>query len=740
MAKTSEAMTLRNFKFEVDADGIAVATWDNVGRPVNVITEEVAGEIYEIIERLATDAAIKGLVLASGKSSFCAGADLNMLQSWAAMEGDPVKRAEKIFAMMMATHAMLRKLETVGKPVVAAINGTALGGGLEIALSCHRLIAADNPRAQIGLPEAKIGIMPGAGGTQRVSRRIGAAAALPLILEGKSFDPKGALQAGLIHELVPPTELLASAKRWIKNGGEGVQPWDKPDFKVPGGGPYSDEANTNFIVGNALLRKRTYGNYPGAEYIMRAVYEGLMLPIDLGLRVEARYATHLMGLPSARSMIRSLFLSMQDLNKLAGRPEGVPPSEVKKLGVLGAGMMGSGITYVSALAGIDVVLLDTTQELAEKGKAHSAELLEKQISRGRQTAEGRDKVLARIKPTARFEDLADVGLIIEAVFEDRAVKEETIKKAEALIPAAAVFGSNTSTLPITGLAKASMRPKQFIGIHFFSPVDRMPLVEIIKGKATAPATIAKAMDYVKKIGKTPIVVNDSRGFYTSRCFSTYVDEGAIMLAEGIAPAIVDNVGRMTGMPRGPLEVSDDVALDLQLRILEATKRDLGEAYKPSATDKVLDFLVVKNGRLGRKNGKGYYDYLEGGKKRLWPGLRTFVTPSVTEADPAQVDELKKRLLCRQALEAARCVAEGVVTDPRYADVGAILGWGFAPYTGGPLSYIDSMGAKAFVETCAKFARKYGERFRPNKLLRDMAAKGETFYGRFAPQARKAEAA
>lgn len=733
-------MALRNFRLEVDAEGIAVATWDNVGRPVNVITEEVGQEIYELIERLATDPAIKGLVLASAKSTFCAGADLNMLQRFATLGGEPTARARTIFNTMMATHLMLRKLETVGKPVVAAINGTALGGGYEVALCCHRLIAADNPRAQIGLPEAKIGIMPGMGGTQRLARRIGAVQSLPIMLEGKSFDPQGALKAGLIDAVVPSTELIAAAKRWIREGGEGVQSWDRPDYKVPGGAPYSDEANQSFIVGNALLRKRTFGNYPGPEYIMRAVYEGLMVPFDLGIRIEARYAAHLMGLPSARNMIRSLFLSMQDLNKLAGRPEGVPPFEVKRLGVLGAGMMGSGIAYVSALAGLEVVLIDVTQEVAEKGKTHAAALLEKQVARGRTTPAERDAVLARIRPTTDFAALAGCELVIEAVFEDRAVKEEAIRKAEAVLTPSAVFGTNTSTLPITSLAKASARPKSFVGIHFFSPVDRMQLVEIIKGRATSPATIAKAMDYVKAIRKTPIVVNDERGFYTSRCFSTYVDEGVRMLAEGIAPAIIDNVGRMSGMPRGPLEVSDDVALDLQLRILKAAKADLGAAYKESPTERALVFLVETHGRLGRKSGKGYYDYLEGGKKRLWPGLRDFARPTVTEAPPALVEELKQRLLVRQALEAARCVGEGVITDPRAADVGAILGWGFAPQTGGPLSYIDTVGAKAFVETCAKLARKFGERFRPNKLLRDMAVGGETFYSRFASEPRKAEAA
>jgi 3-hydroxyacyl-CoA dehydrogenase/enoyl-CoA hydratase/3-hydroxybutyryl-CoA epimerase len=468
------------------------------------------------------------------------------------------------------------------------------------------------------------------------------------------------------------------------------------------------------------------------------VYEGLQVPIDAALRIESRYFTKLMLDPASRNMIRSLFLSMQDLGKGARRPANVPATQVKKLGVLGAGMMGAGIAYVSAQAGMEVVLLDTSIEAAEKGKAYSTKLLDGQIAKGRSTAEKKEKLLGLIKPTTDYAQLKGCDLIIEAVFETREIKADVTKKAEAQIAATSVFGSNTSTLPISGLAEASVRPDNFIGIHFFSPVDKMQLVEIIMGKKTGDHALAMAIDYVKAIKKTPIVVNDSRGFYTSRCFGTYIAEGQEMLAEGITPAMIDNVGRMTGMPRGPLELSDDVALDLAYKVREATKKDLGDKYEAGPSDSLIETMVAKLGRYGRKNGKGFYDYpADGGKKRLWPGLKDIVKIKVANSTPELVDELKKRFLYRQAIEAARCFEEKVVTDPREADVGAILGWGFAPYTGGPLSIIDTVGTKKFVEECDRLAQKYGKRFLPGKLLRDMAEKGDTFYGRFKPETKKA---
>ncbi len=730
-------MNLVAFKWDQDADGIVTLTWDDPARTMNVLSNVAMKDIAAVIEKVAADPAIKGLVITSGKANgFCAGAALDEMESSASGAGAPKSEQEKIaerFKGVMQFNLLLRRLETCGKPVAAAINGLALGGGLEVTLACHYRVVADNPKIQLGLPESKVGLLPGGGGTQRLPRLIGAGNALPLIMQGTSVDPASAQKQGIVHKVVPAAALLSEAKRWVKENPGAKQPWDDEKFKIPGGGPHSPGGSQTFTMGNALYRKTTANNYPAQRYILSCVYEGLQVPIDAGLRIEARYFTKLLMDPASRNMIRSLFLSMQELGKGARRPEGEPETKVKKLGILGAGMMGAGIAYVSAQAGIEVVLIDTAQEAADKGKAYSEKLLDKAIERGKSTPEKKAELLARIKATTSYADLAGADLIVEAVFETREIKADVTKKAEAVLPATAIFGSNTSTLPITGLAEASVRPEQFIGIHFFSPVDKMGLVEIIMGKKTGSRALAVAIDYVKQIKKTPIVVNDSRGFYTSRCFGTYVAEGQEMLAEGIAPAIIDNVGRATGMPRGPLELADDVALDLAYKVRSQTKKDLGDKYVEGPADTLIEALVVKNNRLGRKNGKGFYDYpSNGGPKRLWPGLADLVKIRITEAEPDDVAELKKRFLYRQAVEAARCFEENVVTDPRDGDVGAILGWGFAPYTGGPLSLIDSVGARKFVEECDRMAQKYGPRFAPGALLRDMAAKGDTFYGRFNP--------
>ncbi|MBI1212669.1 MAG: 3-hydroxyacyl-CoA dehydrogenase [Alphaproteobacteria bacterium] len=735
-------MELKTFKWNQDADGIVTLTWDDPDRTMNVLSSGAMKDIAAAIEKIAGDASIKGAIITSGKANgFCAGAALDEMEGNAGGTGAAKSEEDRIrdrFNGVMQFNLLLRKLETCGKPIVAAINGLALGGGLEVTLACHYRVVADNPKIQLGLPESRVGLLPGGGGTQRLPRLIGAAGALPLIMQGGSLDPQKAATQKVVHKVVPADQLIAEAKRWIKETPDPVQPWDKKGFVVPGGLPNDKGTSTVFTMGNALYRKTTYNNYPAQRYILSCVYEGLSVPIDAGLRIEARYFTKLLGDPASRNMIRSLFLSMQDLGKGARRPAGVPAMQVKKLGILGAGMMGAGIAYVSAQAGMQVVLLDRTAEDAEKGKAYSAKLIDGQIAKGRATEQKKQKVLSAIKTTADYADLKGCDLIIEAVFENREVKADVTKKAEAQIDAKSVFGSNTSTLPITGLAEASVRPDNFIGIHFFSPVDKMQLVEIIMGKKTGDYALAMAIDYVKQIKKTPIVVNDSRGFYTSRCFGTYVGEGQEMLGEGIAPAIIDNVGRMTGMPRGPLELADDVALDLAYKVREQTKKDLGDKYEAGAADKLIETMVAKLGRYGRKNGKGFYDYpTGGGKKRLWPGLKDIVKYTVTSTTPEYVDELKKRFLYRQAIEAARCFEEKVVTDPREADVGAILGWGFAPYTGGPLSIIDSVGTKTFVEECDRLAQKYGKRFLPGRLLRDMAEKGETFYGRFKPESKKA---
>ena len=721
---------MENFKTELNEDGILLILWDMPGRSMNVLSESSMGEFSELVEKIATDDAIKGAILTSGKPDFVAGADLGMMgsNSGGGGEGSEADKAKALYENNLKFQHVLRRLETCGKPVVAGINGIALGGGLEVCLACHGRIAADNPRAQIGLPESKVGLLPGGGGTQRLPRLIGIGNALPLILEGKALSPEKALKAGIVEKVVPADQLIAECEKWIKDGGRSVQPWDEKGYKVPGGGPHDGGGNL-FTMVNANIHKMTYGNFPAQKYIANCVYEGLQVPIDAGLRIETRYFTKLMMDPRSKAMIRSLFLSLQELNKGARRPEGIEKYQIKKLGILGAGMMGAGIAYVSAKAGMEVVLLDTSQEGADKGKAYSEGLLDKAIAKGRSTEEKKAELLGRIKATTDYDDLKGADFIIEAVFEDRSIKADVTKKAEAQITGTAVFGSNTSTLPITGLAQASERPENFIGVHFFSPVDKMQLVEIIMGEKTSDETLAKAMDYVAAIKKTPIVVNDSRGFYTSRCFGTYVGEGIHMLSDGVVPAMIENTGKMTGMPMAPLALNDEVSLELGYKVRQQTKKDLGDAYEETPADTIVAELVEKHGRLGKKIGKGFYDYPEGGKKRLWPGLAEVVTPADELPD---AEELKTRFLTIQALEAARCFEEGVVTDVRDADVGAILGWGFAPWTGGPLSYIDMVGLKTFVETCDGLAQRYGKRFAPNALLREMAEKGETFYGRFAP--------
>ncbi|WP_295708601.1 3-hydroxyacyl-CoA dehydrogenase NAD-binding domain-containing protein [uncultured Brevundimonas sp.] len=730
---------MENFKIDVDADGIALVTFDVAGRSMNTLTGQVMDEIPQVVERIKTDDAIKGAVLTSGKpSGFCAGADLGDMASGMLSGAGDLQAA---FDAGWKLNGALRALETCGKPVAAAINGLALGGGLELTLACHYRVVENDNKIQLGLPEIKVGLFPGGGGTQRLTRLIGVQAALMQMSEGKSWRPNDAKGAGVVHEVVEKGQAVEAAKTWIRNGGKAQQPWDDKSFKLPGGGPYHPAGIQNFMVGNAMLRKQSYGNYPAVLNLMKAVYEGLQVPIDAGLRIETRYFIKTLMTPQAQAMIRSLFLSKQELDKGAVRPAGVEKSDPKKVAVLGAGMMGAGIAYVQAMAGIETVLIDQTQEAAEKGKQHVADLLKKRLSRGQMTQDKHDATLALVTATTDYDLIKGSDLVVEAVFESREIKADVTKRAEAQLAEGAVFGSNTSTLPITGLAEASVRPADFIGIHFFSPVDKMMLVEIIMGEKTGDAALAKAIDYVLKIKKTPIVVNDSRGFYTSRCFSTFLMEGMAMLEEGYGPALIDNVGRMTGMPRGPLEMHDDVALDLSYKIAKQTREDLGDKYVPNEGEQIVA-TMVEGGRFGRKNGKGFYDY-DQKPKTLWAGLGELAPTTKGIDQPegasafAQIDELKTRLLYRQAVEVARCWEEGVIDDPREADLGAILGWGFAPWTGGPISFIDGIGVAKFVETADRLAQTYGDRFKVPQLLRDMAAKNETFYGRFAPETKAA---
>jgi 3-hydroxyacyl-CoA dehydrogenase/enoyl-CoA hydratase/3-hydroxybutyryl-CoA epimerase len=734
-------MSLTNFKFEVDADGIALVTWDMPDRSMNVIDTKVMAELAEIVEKVASDAAIKGAVITSGKEAFCAGADLTMLETLARQYGELLKSAGaeaanlKVFEESRKLSLIYRRLETSGKPWVAAINGTALGGGFELCLACHHRVAANNDRTRVGLPEIKVGLFPGAGGTQRVARMMMPADALQLLLKGDQIPLARAKTMRLVDAVVAPADLIKTAKDWAKANGKAKAPWDMDGFRLPGGPVYSKMGMMTFPPANALYRRETYDNYPAARAILQVVYEGLQLPIDRALTVESRYFAKILRSPEAAAMIRSLFVSMQDLNKGARRPAGVPPTQLKKIGVLGAGFMGSGIATVSAAAGLDVVLIDRDQESADKGKAHVHKSLTDQVNKGRATTAQRDAVLARINATPDYGALAGCELIIEAVFEDRKVKAEATQKAQAVAPDA-VFASNTSTLPITSLAEVAKDAGKFIGIHFFSPVERMLLVEVILGKKTGDAALATALDFVRAIKKTPIVVNDTRGFYANRCVLNYLQEGHLMLMEGVPAAMIENTARMAGMPVGPLSLNDEVALDLGWKILKAAEADLGPKAVHPQQKKLLEELVEKRGRFGRKNGKGFYDYPQSGPKRLWPGLAELQKKKL-EPEKIDVTELKQRFLVVQALEAARTFEEGVVTDVREADVGSILGFGFAPFTGGTLSYIDMMGTKKFVELCKSLEKKHGARFKPSPLLLDLAAKGDSFYRRFPPDKHKA---
>ncbi|MGB8282058.1 MAG: 3-hydroxyacyl-CoA dehydrogenase NAD-binding domain-containing protein, partial [Pseudolabrys sp.] len=687
---------MANFKLDVDGDGIAVITWDMADRSMNVITTGVIEELGALVDKVAADSAIKGAVATSGKDAFCGGADLTMLEGMGAVFANLVRTkgeeaaAAFVFDESRKLSQVYRRLETSGKPWVCALNGTAMGGGFEFALACHYRVATDNPRTRLGLPEIKVGLFPGAGGTQRVARMLPPADALQFLLKGEQLKVDRAKAMKLIDAVVPQGDLIKAAKDWIKAGGKAKAPWDTEGFRLPGGPVYSKAGMMTFPAANAIYRRETYDNYPAARAILQVVYEGLQVPFDTALRIESRWFAKILRSPEAAAMIRSLFVSMQELNKGARRPANEPPMSLKKIGVVGAGFMGAGIAQVSAAAGLQVVMIDRDQETAEKGKAALHKALSDRVMKGRMKGAERDEWLARILPTADYAALKDCDLVIEAVFEDRKVKSEVIAKIQAVIGDKAIFASNTSTLPISSLASEFKDPARFIGIHFFSPVDRMMLVEIILGKQTGSKALAAALDYVRGIRKTPIVVNDSRGFYTSRVVGTYIREGHLMLTEGVPAAMIENVGRMAGMPVGPLALNDEVAVDLAWKILKATEADLGAKAIDARQKTLLREMVEKRGRFGRKNGKGFYDYPANGPKKLWPELVDF---QLKQLDPDKIDieELKLRLLGIQALETSRCFEEKVLTDVREADVGSILGFGFAPFSGGTLSWIDMMG-------------------------------------------------
>jgi 3-hydroxyacyl-CoA dehydrogenase/enoyl-CoA hydratase/3-hydroxybutyryl-CoA epimerase len=711
----------------LDEQGVCVLVIDQPGRSNNVIDDHFVEELARHIDWIAQEATLRGVLLRSGKPTFMVGADLFALQGLCA--DAPSMPAAELLHLLGGLTRQLRRLETLGKPVACALEGTALGGGLEVALACHWRVVADDPRIQLGLPEVQVGLLPGGGGTQRLPRLIGVANALPLILEGRSLSPQDALKRGLVDEIAPGGEVVERARQWLLGeAATSVARWDAKGFKFPGGGGAMDpRAVQNFVGAAAMTRSKTHGNYPAAQAVLSSVFEGSVLAFDRALEVETRYFAHLFREGTAARMIRTLFVNKGAADKLVRRPQGIPKSELRRIGVIGAGMMGSGIAYAAAQAGLGVVLIDSTAEAATKGKAYAEGPVAKALARGKLSDAEATALLGRIHPTTDYAALGDVQLVIEAVFEDREVKAQVTRLAETAMPDHAVMASNTSTLPIGGLAEVSVRPDQFIGIHFFSPVEKMPLVEVIRSAQTSSGALAVALDFVKALKKTPIVVNDARGFYTTKVVSLYMLEGQAMLLEGIEPALIENAGRLAGMPVGPLALADEVALDLGCRIRRQWKKDLGEQYPHHPGEGAADLLVQGHGRFGRKNGKGFYDYPQGGKKHLWSGLSELF-PRSTQAQP-DLEHLKQRLLYVQAIEAARCLESGILLHADDADIGAVFGFGFSPFTGGPLSLIEAVGPRRFVERCTALAATYGARFEPPAALQRMAEVGAGTFAR-----------
>ncbi|WP_252271575.1 3-hydroxyacyl-CoA dehydrogenase NAD-binding domain-containing protein [Pseudomonas subflava] len=709
-------------RYEKGQDNIVVLTIDMPGQSANTMNAVYREAMGATVARLEAEKdSIAGVIVTSAKKTFFAGGDLNELIKVTKADAKP------FYDMILNIKGQLRRLETLGKPVVAAINGAALGGGWEICLACHHRIALDSSSVQLGLPEVTLGLLPGGGGVVRMVRILGLEKALPYLAEGKKVRPDAALKAGLIHDIAATQEeMLAKARAWIVANPTAAQPWDVKGYKIPGGTPSTPAVAQMLAIAPSVLRDKTKGCFPAPEKIMCAAVEGAQVDFDTAQLIEARYFTELTTGQVAKNMIGTFWFQLNEINAGSSRPQGIPQYVTKKVGVLGAGMMGAGIAYVSAAAGIEVVLKDVSIEAAEKGKAYSAKLLDKKVSKGHMTADKRDAFLARIKPTASDADLEGCDLIIEAVFEDRNLKAKVNAAAEAAALPDAVVASNTSTLPITGLATAVQKQDKFIGLHFFSPVDKMPLVEIIRGAKTSDETLARGFDYVLQIKKTPIVVEDSRGFFTSRVFGTFTNEGISMLGEGVSAAMIENEARKAGMPVGPLAISDEVSMSLMEHIRQQTVADLaaeGKQIPQHPAFDVIELMLKEYKRPGKAAGGGFYEYPEGGKKRLWPELKA----RFEKAD-AQIsqEDVRDRILFIQAIETVRCLEEGVLKSVADANIGSIFGIGFAAWTGGALQFINQYGVKDFVARAQYLAEQYGERFLPPALLLEKAAKGEGF--------------
>ena len=728
---------MKTIQFEIDAEGIAVLTIDLPHQSMNVLDPIFMEELEASVDRILGEDAIIGAVLTTGKKDFMAGADLRMIQELIA--GAKGSDVDAVYEGAIRFNRLFRKMETGGhpakalskssafaKPIVAATRGLSLGGGFELALACHHRVATAD--AKFGLPEVKVGLLPGGGGTQRLPRLVGVQAALQFITTGKNLKASEAKALGVIGDVCEPDALVETAKSWIKANPKVCPAWDKKGFKIPGGGgAMHPKAAMTFMGANAMARGESRGNYPAIPAILSCIFEGSILPMDKALEVESKYFTSLLLDPTAGNMIRTLFVNKLAAEKGAARPKDEPKQKLEKIGMLGAGLMGAGITYVSAKAGLEVVLLDISQESADRGKAYSERLVQKDIGRKRMTEEAGAELLGRIHPTTDFEALKGCDFIIEAVFEDSQIKADVTKRAEAIVGPDTIFGSNTSTLPITGLQDNWSKPENFIGVHFFSPVEKMPLVEMIMGKQTGPKALAMALDFTRRIKKTPIVVNDSRGFYTSRCVGVYNNEGAAMLSEGVSPVLIENCSKDAGYPMGPLHLFDSVNIDLGLKIAKQTQKDLGPDHDLGPSYPVMQKMVDDLGRPGMKAWKGFYEYQEGNHRptQLWTGLSEHF-PLADEQPTAQ--EVEDRILFRQLVECVRVFDEGVLTSPIDGDLGAILGWGFGPFTGGPFSFIDTIGLKAFVAKSDALRERYGEGFALPQSIRDMAEKNESFYG------------
>lgn len=709
-------------KLEKDQDNIVTLTIDMPNQSANTMNAVYRTAMSEAVaELVAMKDDIAGVIVTSAKSTFFAGGDLNEL-----VQATP-EQADEFFQLVELLKAQLRQIETLGVPVVAAINGAALGGGFEIALACHHRVCLDKSKIKLGLPEVTLGLLPGGGGVARMVRLLGLEKAFPFLLEGKQLNPASALKAGIIDELASDLdELQLKARSWIQANPGYKAPWDQKGHRIPGGTPSHPKVAQMLAIAPAMLRNKTRGCYPAPEAIMKAAVEGAQVDFDNACRIESRYFTELTCGQVSKNMIGAFWFQLNEIKAGGSRPQGIEKSKTEKVGVLGAGMMGAGIAYSCATRGIPVVLKDVTAENAEKGKAYTEKLLQKKVSKGRLSSEKMQATLDLITATANPADLNGCDLIIEAVFENRELKAQVTQEAEGELSADGIFASNTSTLPITGLAAASRNAQKFIGLHFFSPVDKMPLVEIIKGEQTSPETLAKAYDFVLQIAKTPIVVNDSRGFFTSRTFATYVNEGVAMLSEGNHPSTIENGALQSGMPVGPLAVLDEVSLGLLRKITGQARLDAetaGQTYTPAASEELVIDMLDTHQRAGKAAGAGFYEYPKAGKKHLWPELQNHYVKA-NQQIPYQ--DVKDRLLFIQALETARCYEEGVLESVRDANIGSIFGLGFAPWSGGSLQYINQYGVKAFAERAKELSAAYGERFEPPKLLLDMAETGKIF--------------